>query len=136
VRSIDAEELSVFLSLQGIVWVSVQYGRPDTDVAEASQRAGVRLEQWPDAVDDLDELAALLCALDHVVSVCNATVHLSGALGCNTSVLVPATPEWRYQTSGDAMLWYPSVRLFRQQRLGDWRGPLEGVRQELSGAVA
>ena len=86
-------------------------------------RGAARVEHWPDAQADFAELAALASALDVIVSVCNATVHLGGALGKPVIVMVPFSAEWRYLRTGDTMPWYPSVRLVRQQRSGEW-GPV------------
>ncbi|HEY0338392.1 MAG TPA: glycosyl transferase family 8, partial [Burkholderiales bacterium] len=69
---------------------------------------------------DLDETAALMMALDVVISVCSTVVHLSGALGRPTWVLAPFAPAWRYQLRGETMPWYPASRIFRQSTPGDW----------------
>ena len=87
----------------------------------------VAIHHWPDAIDDYDETAALVCALDAVVSVCTAVVHLGGALGRPVYVVVPLSPEWRYGLDGDSMPWYPSVKLFRQQEVGEWNGPIAQI---------
>ena len=58
--------------------------------------------------------AALVCALDLVVSVQTSIVHLGGALGAPAWALIPEVPEWRYGASGETMPWYPSVTLFRK----------------------
>ena len=81
---------------------------------------------------DTDETAALVCALDVVVSVCTALVHLGGALGRPVWVLAPVSPEWRYGFSGEAMPWYPSVKLFRQADYADWAPVIGRVARELA----
>ena len=45
--------------------------------------------------------------------------------------MVPTVPEWRYQSSGNSMPWYPSVRLYRQQTAGEWGPMLESVARDL-----
>jgi ADP-heptose:LPS heptosyltransferase len=82
-------------------------------------------------VDDLDELAALIGALDIVASVQTATVHLAGALGKPVWVAIPAVAEWRYLERGETMPWYPSARLFRQERTGEWGPVMERIGREL-----
>ena len=84
---------------------------------------------------DLDEMAALMCALDGVVTVCTATAHLAGALGRPTLVLVPSVAEWRYLERGEAMPWYPSVRLYRQASGESWSAVVQAVAGELSAAA-
>jgi tetratricopeptide (TPR) repeat protein len=130
-RSLDLEALQPLLSLPGLQWVSLQYGDQAEEIAAFSRRHGIAIQDWRDATGNMDELAALICGLDHVVSVCNATVHLTGALGRAATVLAPMAPEWRYGLRRERMLWYPSVRVLRQGALGDWSGVLAGAREVL-----
>jgi len=78
------------------------------------------VHHWQDAIDDYDDTAALVTALDAVVTVCTAVAHLAGALGRPVLVMVPVAAEWRYGAAGEAMPWYPTVRLFRQARAAEW----------------
>jgi ADP-heptose:LPS heptosyltransferase len=73
----------------------------------------------PEVLSDPDETAALMTALDIVVTVCSSVVHLGGALGARVVALVPASPEWRYLRAGERMPWYPAVELVRQACPGD-----------------
>jgi ADP-heptose:LPS heptosyltransferase len=81
---------------------------------------GIEVYHWPEAIGDYDQTAALVCALDRVVSVCTAVVHLGGALGRPVLVLAPVGAEWRYGQSAPSMPWYPSVRILRQPSYGAW----------------
>ena len=85
-----------------------------------------------DLIGKDDQTAALVCALDLVVSVCTSLVHLGGALGRPVWVLAPVSPEWRYGFAGEAMPWYPSVRLFRQARYGEWEPVIAAAARELA----
>ena len=80
---------------------------------------------------DYDETAALVSALDLTVSVCTSVVHLTGALGRPVWVLAPQAPEWRYGTRGEAVPWYPSARVFRQEDYGEWDPVMRRVAAEL-----
>jgi ADP-heptose:LPS heptosyltransferase len=91
------------------------------------KRHGITVHHWQEAIDDYDETAALVCALDCVLTVCTSLVHLTGALGRPAIVMVPFGSDWRYGAQGDRMLWYPSVRLVRQAAVGDWSTVLETV---------
>ena len=71
-------------------------------------------------VDDFLDTAALCMNLDLVITVDTSVAHLCAALGIRTWVLVPYTPDWRWQTEQSTTHWYPSVRLFRQGPLKDW----------------
>ena len=78
--------------------------------------------------DDFEETAALMQSLSAVVSVCGTPVHLAGALGVRTCVLVPRIAEWRYGADTSRMPWYPTVQLLRQNGTEDWQAPLAATR--------
>ena len=112
-------------------WVCLQYGDVTQGLEEAAA-AGLKLHYWKDAIDNLDEFAALVSALDLVVTVCNTTVHYAGAVGKDVWVMSPKVPEWRYGLRFESMPWYPSSRMFRQREDGDWDSVLTDVGRELS----
>ncbi len=85
---------------------------------------------------DFVETAALIGCLDLVITVDTSIAHLAGALGCPTWVLLPYTPDWRWQLNRDDSPWYPTVRLFRQSDKRDWREVLARVHGELLGFAA
>jgi hypothetical protein len=130
-RSIELDSLTPLTKLPGIQFVSLQYDAVAAEIDDFQRLHGARLLHWPEALDDYDETAALVCALDGVISVCTAIVHLTGALGRPALVMAPFSPEWRYGMSGERMVWYPSVRVLRQPRPGDWPGVLAAVATEL-----
>ena len=109
-------------------FVSLQYGDCNVELNALYRDHGVILPHWQDAIDDYDETAALVCALDLVVSVCTAVIHLAGALGRPVWVLVPAVAEWRYLDRGEKLPWYPSALLFRQTEAGQWQDVISRVR--------
>ncbi len=120
-RTMSPSELAPLAAAIKASWISLQYGSVDEDlkIAEAS---GVHLTHWNEAISDLDEFAALIEALDVVVTVCNTTVHYAGALGKKVLVLAPHIPEWRYGLDSTHMPWYPDARVLRQPRPNDWPG--------------
>lgn len=135
-RSLPLSGLAPLLREPGFHFVSVQYGSgAATEVERFASESGIRVHHWPEAIDDYDETAALICALDLTISVCTAVIHLGGALGRPVWVMAPYSPEWRYGLYGDRMAWYPSVRVLRQASPGDWSGLLERVTNELAAYV-
>jgi tetratricopeptide (TPR) repeat protein len=130
-RSLSLEQLLPVLRLPGIQFVNLQYTDVREEIAALKARHGRTVHHWQEAIDDYDQTAALVCALDGVLTVCTAIVHLTGALGRPALVMVPFGADWRYGGEGERMAWYPSVRLIRQQRVGEWSGVLEEVRRRL-----
>jgi hypothetical protein len=131
-RSLALEQLLPLLRQPGLRFVSLQY-TPDAPAALAELRArhGIDIPHWQEAIDDYDETAALVCALERTVSVCTSLVHLCGALGRPAWVMAPLAPEWRYGMTGETMPWYSSVRIFRQAAYGDWQPVIERIAREI-----
>ena len=135
-RSIGLRDWAPILAVPGCEFVSLQYGDVAEEVRELNAGGAQRVHVWQEALDDYDETAALVCALDLVVTVCTALVHLSGGLGQAAWVLVPSTPEWRYGLEGERMPWYGSVSLIRQPKDEPWQPTLERVGHRLGAYVA
>ncbi|MGH8734051.1 MAG: hypothetical protein ACREVB_10250, partial [Burkholderiales bacterium] len=131
-RSLSLEQLLPVLRLPGLQFVNLQYTDAHEELRALASRHSLRVHHWQDAIDDYDQTAALVCALDGVLTVCTAIVHLSGALGRPALVMVPFGADWRYGAAGERMPWYPSVRLVRQARVGEWGDVLK----EVSGRLA
>jgi tetratricopeptide (TPR) repeat protein len=131
IRSIPLREWHSILTLPSVNFVSLQYTDCLSEIDQVKSEYGIGLHHWQEAIDDYAETAALVCALDLVVSVCTSIVHLSGGLGKSVWVLVPAVPEWRYLQQGSQLPWYPSARLFRQSEIGEWGGVLGEVKERL-----
>jgi Tfp pilus assembly protein PilF len=135
-RSLRLGDLEPALSLPGANFVSLQYTRCQEEIDAFARSTGIRVQHWPEAITDYDETASLVSALDMVISVTTAIVHLTGALGKPVWVLVPEVPEWRYMRTGTSMPWYPSAKLFRQSTLRQWAPVVEAIRSELSALIA
>lgn len=73
-------------------------------------------------ITDFADTAAIMANLDLVISSCTATAHLAGALGRPVWIALPRVPDWRWLTGREDSPWYPTARLFRQERAGDWAG--------------
>lgn len=107
------------LDIPGVEFVSLQYTEGSKDEIESVNRLGYQITEPPEAKsEDYYETARLVASCDLVITVCTSVVHLAGALGVPTWVMVPKHPAWRYQSSG-RMPWYQSVRLYRQPEAED-----------------
>jgi hypothetical protein len=117
----------------GVSLVSLQKG------AAAQQRTevevGSQLTQLTDpddvSADALMETAALMSALDLIVTSDTAVAHLAGALGVPVWVALHAMPDWRWLLDRADSPWYPSMRLFRQRSSGDWPELFERLAHEV-----
>ena len=131
-RTLSLDALHPVITVPGVRWVNLQYGARATEIADFERAHGVPIVDWPAAIDgDYDETAALVSALDLVISVCTSVVHLTGALGRPVWVMAAYIPEWRYGLSGETMPWYPTAHLFRQAELGAWDSVINNVHQAL-----
>jgi len=123
-RSVKLVDLEPLLRLPDTKWFNVQYGDYSQDIGEAAMR-GIPVP-WDDLgidqTQDIDGLAAQLCAFDALVSISNTTVHLAGALGVPSHLLLPRTRPvmWYWGYSGIRSPWYPSIILHRNPREDDW----------------
>jgi hypothetical protein len=111
--------------------VSLQYGAVEEDLATLAAEPGLEVVHFPEAIADYDETAALVSALDVVVTVCTSIVHLTGAVGRPVWVLVPSVPEWRYCFDGETLPWYPTARLIRQRAGEPWAQPIAEAARRL-----
>ena len=131
-RSIALNQLAQALVAQNVTLVNLQYGAVDDELQALKRDFGISVVDVSeiDKFYDLDGLAALISACDHIVSVDNVTVHLAGALGQATRVLLPFACDWRWMVDRSDSPWYPEMTLYRQKIQGDWAGVLEAIKQD------
>ena len=82
-------------------------------------------------LEDLADTAAVVRNLDLVVSPDTSLAHLAGALGARVWLAIPLAADWRWLTGRDDTPWYPTMRLFRQARWGDWDAVFARMADEL-----
>jgi tetratricopeptide (TPR) repeat protein len=93
------------------------------EVAEADREtlaACPDLRRYGEDIRDFSDTAAIVHHLDLVISVDTSVAHLAGAMGKPVWVLLPSNPDWRWLLEGETSPWYPTVRLFRQDRVAGW----------------
>jgi hypothetical protein len=117
-RSMALNELSPLAALNRVVLVSLQKGPASGQVGGYFGPAPL-INLAPE-IDDFGDTAAIIDALDLVVTVDTSVAHLAGAMAKPTCVLLSFAPDWRWLRERTDSPWYPSVRLFRQTRPGDW----------------
>jgi ADP-heptose:LPS heptosyltransferase len=128
-KTLPLERWGAILSLPGVTFVSLQYGECEEELRAAEAKFGIQIvrDEAVNAMLDLDSLAAQVAAMDLVITTSNTTAHLAGALNARTWVFVPSGYGgfWHWFLDREDSPWYPSVRLFRQSRRGDWQSPLD-----------
>ena len=113
---------------------SLQLGQPAiSELAESMARRwdGPQVRDLTSEIHDFGDTAALIEQLDFVISVDTSTAHLAGALGKPVWILNRFDACWRWLLDRDDSPWYPTARLYRQDRPGDWDSVLERVRCDL-----
>jgi len=103
--------------------------------AERMRQGGI--QHYGEQLTDFTETAALASLMDLVISVDTSIAHLAGALGLPLWLLIPDPPDWRWLLEREDCPWYPTARLFRQARAGDWPTVIARVARALGefGAV-
>ncbi len=121
------------LQTPGCKFVSLQYGEVAEDLAWARDSLGVDVHVDHDvsALNSLEQNAAQVSAVDLVVSISNATVHIAGACGIPTWALLGHPPLWHWFLEREDTLWYESVKLYRQKIQGEWDPLLQGIAEKL-----
>ncbi len=137
-RSTTLAQWQDIFSIPGLALINLQYGDFRDELRDAERNLGITIHDWKevDPLKDLDHFAALIAALDLVISVDNSTVHLAGALGRPVWTLLPFMPDWRWMLEREDSPWYPTMRLFRQRSPGQWQPVFERVAHELKSVIA
>jgi ADP-heptose:LPS heptosyltransferase len=97
---------------------------------------GMNLVNVGQHIRTFSDTAAVMALMDLVITIDTSSAHLAGALGRPTWVLLRHAPDWRWKMEGQTCAWYPTVRLFRQERFGDWEKPVAAVASALRSFVA
>lgn len=126
------EQWRPVLETPGVTFVNLQYGECDAEIAQAREQLGVEIWKPPgiDLKDDLDDVAALCCALDLVIGPANATTNLAGA--CGAPMWLISTPGAWPRLGTDRYPWYPQARVFTPPAFNDWAPAM----QEAADALA
>lgn len=126
-RSVPADALAPLAEVEGVALHALQRGPALAEMPPGLARDAGSDDAW--------EAARTMRSLDLVVSVDSMPAHLAGALGVPTWALLHADPDWRWMRDRDDSPWYPTMRLFRQERDGDWAGVVARVAEALRARV-
>ena len=129
-RTISLPELAHLADVPGCNFYSLMMPPGPQQIADAG------FDHWlhdlSEVTQPFERLAAVIDQLDAVVSVCTSIAHLAAAMGKPTYLMLSTIGEWRWARGRDTTPWYPSMRLIRQRRFGDWSDVVDDVASELS----
>ena len=128
-RSCPLEMFAPLAAINRVKLHGLQKGEAAGQVERLSQV--VAIENLSEDLHDFADTAAAVENLDLVISVDTAPAHLAGAMGKPTWTLLPFAPDWRWMLERAESPWYPTMRLFRQERWGDWNSVFDRVTEEL-----
>ena len=125
-RSMHAAVLAPIVAAGGSALISFQTG------ARAGELRASGVADLAGGLEDWADTAAALGVIDLLITVDTAAAHLAGALGIPVWLMLPYAPDWRWMLHRDDSPWYASMRLFRQDRPGDWAGVASRVAAALT----
>ena len=137
-RNIDLDRLAA-LKNDRVEFVSLQKGEPaESDLARLRRARwnGPEIAEFGAQLRDFSDTAALAENLDLVISVDTSVAHLAGALGRPVWILNRFDTCWRWLMDREDSPWYPTARIYRQRRPGEWDGVVERLRVDLAALVA
>ena len=132
-RSLTLADFLPLTEVSGADCTSLQKDVRVVDVKVLAARPDTR--HFCEQQKDFSDAAALVAAMDVVVTVCTSVAHLAGAMGKPVWVLLPHLPDWRWFLDRGDSPWYPSARLFRQHKAGDWGGVVARVAKEMRAVI-
>ena len=118
-------------------FINLQFGEYDKDLQNLKTNHGINIQTISevDNYNDIENLAALINCLDLVITIQNSTAHLAGALGKNTWIMLVKNARWHWLISEEKSLWYPTARLFRQKKTGDWNNVINSIGRDLKKTI-
>ncbi|HRL93290.1 MAG TPA: tetratricopeptide repeat protein [Pseudomonas sp.] len=120
-RSIKPHEMQPLGSLRNVKFINLQYGDTQEELINLT-KLGIDIynDKNINPLTSIDDQAAQISALDLILTIDNTTVHLAGALGMPTYLLLATDPDWRWGLEQENSYWYPSVKFIRNQTPNNW----------------
>ncbi len=127
-RSMRLSMLASLGNIEGISLLSLQKGE---SAQQLQANPELPLVDWTAELNDMADTAALVEALDLVITVDTSVAHLAGALGRPVWVMLPYVADWRWLIDREDSPWYPTMKLFRQTEPGDWPNVIQRIESTL-----
>jgi hypothetical protein len=129
-RNIRLRELAALARIGNITLFSLQCGSATTEIEGSCDL--MRFHARTDAPQTIVDTAATILQMDLVISVDTMVAHLAGALGKPVWTLLPFCADWRWMLGRRDSPWYPTMRLYRQKRPGEWGPVVREITSELA----
>lgn len=131
-RDIPLDLMASLAELPGVRLISLQKGPGQQDLTSAAGRLPIiDLGEFDTEQGAFMDTAAIMMNLDLIITSDTSIAHLAGALGVPVWVALPLVPDWRWLLDRSDSPWYPTMRLFRQEQIGDWTGVFENIKTAL-----
>ncbi len=134
IRACGLGHLQSLLRTEGCRFFSLQLGAPSNEIEQLG--LGDRITDLAPCLNDFAATATAIEELDLVITTDTSVPHLAGSQGAETWLLLHRPADWRWGQQGERCAWYPSLRLFRQERMRDWGPVVEEVKSALQQRVA
>ena len=132
-KSVPLDALAPIVATPGVTFVSLQLGGA-RDRSPLGALAS-RIVDFTADIRDFGDTAAIVSALDLVISTDTSVAHVAGALAKPVWMFDRFNTCWRWRLAPGRSPWYPTMRIFRQQRFLDWSRPIGAVASELAAVV-
>jgi tetratricopeptide (TPR) repeat protein len=129
-RSPPLSALAPLFEVPGVQFVSLQKTDGLEQIKDVPAAANMIVPG--EKLGDFHETAAAILALDLVISSCTATLHLAATLGVPVLGILKYHADWRWLNERDDSPWYPSLKLFRQQTVFDWKSAVDPLKMALA----
>jgi tetratricopeptide (TPR) repeat protein len=130
-RSMRLDQFTPLATIPGVQFFSLQKGAPGAQAK--SPPPGMALIDFMNEIEDFAATAALIANLDLIIGVDTSVIHLAGAMGKPVWLLSRFDGCWRWLLEREDSPWYPSLRLFRQPKIGDWESVVGEIAEALKG---
>jgi Flp pilus assembly protein TadD len=121
-RTTTLDSFAPLADVPGVTYYSLQKGPAAAQAGRPP--AGMRLIDMSPRLENFDITAAMICNLDLLITVDTSLAHLAGAMGRPIWNLLPFCPDWRWMLNRPDTPWYPTMRLIRLPKRGDWQSAI------------
>lgn len=130
-RSCSLKCFSSLLDISNTIFYSLQKDEPTKELIKHNEKNKIKIINLDPHLKDFTDTTAAIEQLDLIISIDTAIAHLAGAIGKPVWTLLSYVADWRWLTDREDSPWYPTMRLFRQKRMENWKNVFERVKEAL-----